>query len=259
MARRRQKNSLLPRMIGIAVIVNAILIPILAQFGVFKGAKGRHDEMVKLVNLPPPQKKPEQKRNAVKKHVAKARPHAPSHTAARPAPSRPSRPNPNQPKVVASSSPSGSGSGPAIDNSGTGAPGQLPSGPPTPPPPVQPAPPPVTPPAPTPPVQPTPPATTPPPTPPPHVPVLVEAQPIDQPRPTIPDDLSYDDIKSNFEALFTISASGAVSVKMVNSTGDGILDSLALDAARHWTFRPATEDGKPVDSYRRLTIEFYPT
>ena len=41
MARRRQKNNLLPKMIGIAVIVNAILLPILAQFGVFKGIHGQ--------------------------------------------------------------------------------------------------------------------------------------------------------------------------------------------------------------------------
>ena len=32
MSRRRKKNTLLPKMIGIALLINAILLPILAQF-----------------------------------------------------------------------------------------------------------------------------------------------------------------------------------------------------------------------------------
>ena len=70
--------------------------------------------------------------------------------------------------------------------------------------------------------------------------------------------MSSDDVHGPFTALFTISATGLVSVKMVSSTGNATLDALALDAARRWTFRPATVDGKPVDSFRRLAIEFYP-
>lgn len=259
MRRRRQKNNLLPKMLGIAILVNAILLPILAQLGVFKNMGGHHMDQVRLVTLPPEKKPPQPKRTPPKKRVARARPHAASHTASRPATSRPVRPNPNQPKVVASSGGAGSG-GPAIDNSGTAAPGQLPTSPPPaapaplPPPAQAPAPPPVAVPPPV--VPPPPPAPAPPP---PHVPVVVAAEPLSQPQPQIPDDLSYDDIHGDFQALFTIKANGDVTVQQVSSTGSPRLDDLALDAARRWTFRPATVDGKPIDSFRRLAIQFYAT
>lgn len=255
MSRRRQKNNLLPKMLVIAIVVNAILLPILAQMGVFKNRGGHHLDQVRLITLPPEKKPPTPKRTPPKKRVAKAKPRPATRAASRPAPARP---NPNQPKVVASS---GSAGGPAINNNGTAAAGQLPVPPPAaPPPPVVPTPPPPTP-APPPPVTAPPPAPppSPAPAPPPHMPVVVEAEPLSQPQPQIPDDLSYDDIHGDFQALFSVQASGDATVKMVASTGDPRLDALALDAARHWTFRPATVDGKPVDSYRRLSIQFYAT
>ncbi|MDQ2688630.1 MAG: energy transducer TonB, partial [Armatimonadota bacterium] len=116
----------------------------------------------------------------------------------------------------------------------------------------------VTPPAPT----PTPPAktvVTPLPPAPPRAPVVVAAEPLSPPQPKIPDDLSADTIHDDFKAVFTIGADGDVAVRMTASTGNATLDSLALDAARRWTFRPATVDGKPVSSFRRFVIQFEPT
>ena len=266
MSRRRQKNSLLPKMIGIAVLINAILLPILAHMGVFKAIRGEHLEPVKLVELPP-QKKPPVPKKTAKKTPPRKRPARPTARAAsHPASARPSRPNPNQPKLVVGTG--GAGNGPSVENNGTGAAGQLPSGPPpvknttpthpAPTPPTNPvavAPTPV--PTPTPPAQPdvtprTPPA-------PPHVPVVVAAEPVSQPQPKIPDDLNADGVPPDFKAVFTIRADGGVSVRMTASTGNSTLDALALDAARRWTFRPATVDGKPVDSFRRFVIQFEQT
>lgn len=255
MSRRRKKNTLLPKMIGIAVVINAVLLPLLAHFGAFKAIHGQHLTPVKLVQLPPPPKRPPVKKPPVKRKVARAKPRPATHIARTPATSRPSRPNPNQPKLVAAGG--GAGSGPAIENNGTGKAGQLPTAPvPTP----VPVPTPATS-APTPPPAVTPPVPAPPkvaaaPTPPP-APVVVAAEPLSQPRPTLPDDLSVDDIHNDFEALFVISKDGTATAKMLASTGDSRLDTLALDAARRWTFRPATVNGQPVDSYRRLRIEFY--
>ena len=208
--RRRKKNTLLPKMIGIAVLVNIILLPLLAQLGVFKGMHGRRLQDVRLITLPPEKKPPAPKRTPPKKRVARA--HPASHTPARNVASRPSRPNPNQPKVVASSGGPGAG-GPTIDNSGTAPAGRLPTTPPAAPPAAPPTPP-VTPPTvpippPTPPVTPTP---TPPPVPtpaPPHVPVVAQAEPQSQPKPQIPDDLSFDDIHGDFRALFDAIAARA--------------------------------------------------
>ncbi len=82
------------------------------------------------------------------------------------------------------------------------------------------------------------------------------AVPVSKPEPALPDDLRESDLNASFEALFTVHADGTAAVKMVSGTGNAALDALALDAARHWTFRPATRDGQPVESYLRLRIEF---
>jgi protein TonB len=77
-----------------------------------------------------------------------------------------------------------------------------------------------------------------------------------EPKPTIPDDLRDSDLDAAFNALFTIHADGTASVKMVSSTGNQTLDALALNAAKRWTFRPATRGGQPVESFLRLRVEF---
>lgn len=263
-------------MIGVAVVVNAILLPILAHMGVFKAIGGQHLEPINLVSLPP-EKKPPVPKKTPKKVTRKraARPRPAAKAASRPATARPSRPNPNQPKLVvtedgvAPSAGGGNGNGPGVENNGTGAAGQLPSSPPAanpappdapaPTPPENPAPVTPTPVPPSPPVRPV--VTPPPPVPPapPHVPVVVAAQPVSQPQPKIPDDMDYDSIKGDFRAVFAIHADGGVSVQMTASTGNPTLDTLALDAARRWTFRPATVDGRPVSSYRRFVIQFEPS
>lgn len=259
MRRRRQKNNLLPKMIGIAVLINAILLPILAQFGVFKSIGGRqHLTPVELVKLPPPEKRPAPPKKTPKK-TAKAKPAghkaAPHTVTARRAPSGP----PPVKVVAASGPPGGSGSGgdsgittsdsgpapppPVVPNAGEGGP----------PPPAPPMPPAAKTPIPAPTV--TPPVSKPPP-PPLHVPAITAAVPLSQPQPAIPDELRDADLNTAFEGLFTVRADGTASVKMVSSTGNSTLDTLALDAAQRWTFRPATRDGQPVESYLRLKIEF---
>ena len=83
MRRRRQKNTLLPKMLGLAVLVNAILLPILAQLGVFKGIRGQRLTPVQLVQAPPPPPKPKAQSRQAKPHVAQRRTAAPPRRAAR--------------------------------------------------------------------------------------------------------------------------------------------------------------------------------
>jgi len=254
MRRRRQKNNLLPKMIGLAVLINAILLPILAQFGVFKNiGHGQRLTPIELVKAPPPEKRP-----PPPKQVAKARP--PGRKAApRTASARRAAPGPPPVRVVAAGGGAG-GSGNGGDAGITTSDDKTPI-PPAPSPggaeqtapaatpapvPATPPPAPVTPPVPT---KPAPPPA-------PHVPVITAAAPVAQPRPAIPDDLRDADLNAAFEGLFTVRADGTATVKMVSSTGNPALDGLALDAARRWTFRPATRDGQPVESYLRLRVEF---
>jgi TonB family protein len=257
MRRRRQKNTLLPKMIGLAVLINAILLPILAQFGVFKSIGGRQRlTQVELVKLPPPEKRPAPPKKTPKKQVARRKPaghKAATRTAA--VHRVPSGPPPV--KVVAAAGPAGANGGggdTGITTSDSGPVTPLPTPPVTPnsvPPVPVPTPVPITPPPPAP--IPAPVSVAPPP---PHIPVVTAAAPLEQPHPAIPDDLRDTDLNADFEGLFTVHPDGTASVKMVSSTGNSSLDTLALNAARHWTFRAATKDGQPIESYLRLKIEF---
>ncbi len=259
MRRRRQKNTLLPKMIGLAVLINAILLPILAQFGVFKSIGGRQRlTEVELVKAPPPEKRPAPPKKTPKKQAARPKPsgHKPL---ARAAAARRAAPGPPPVKVVAAAGPAGAdgGGGDSGITTSDNGPGTPVTPPPTPldtspsvTPPAAPTPnPPVPAPAPAPPVVPKPAAPL-------HIPILTAAAPLEQPHPAIPDELRDSDLSAAFEGLFTVHADGTASVKMVASTGNPALDARALEAARRWTFRPATRDGEPVESYLRLKIEF---
>ncbi len=255
MSRRRKKNTLLPKMIGIALLINAILLPILAQFGVFKSAGGKRSlTQVELVKLPPAEKKPPVPKKTPKKIAAK--PHsagrkAAAHTSvARRTPSGP------PPVRVVAAGPSAGAIGGAGDAGITGTQ----TGPITPPvaPLTSPPPTPVIAPPAAPVPEPTPPAPKPVPAPMPiaHLPTLQAAVPLAQPHPEIPEDLRGSELNSIFEGVFTIHTDGTATVKTVSGTGNSTLDALALDAARRWKFRPATRDGEPVESYLRLKVEF---
>ena len=256
MRRRKQKNTLLPKMIVLAVVVNAILLPLLSQLGILKVGKTRRDLEVKLVKLPPAPKKATPPKP--KRRTAKPRP-ATRKVATKP--SATPKANPNQPKLVAAApAPGDNGSGGDIVNNGTGQTGQVtaPTNPTTPTKTQDTTPTPQPTPTPTPQTAPTPPKPepTPPPAPKPHVPELTAARPLSQPKPSIPDELRDANLNATFRALFTVHADGSADVKMTSSTGNSTLDQLALDAARQWTFQPATEDGQPVESYLRLAVEF---
>jgi protein TonB len=269
MRRRRQKNPLLIRIIGISILAHIIALPILAHFGAFKRIQREFLE-TRMVVLPPP--KLEQDRPEVKKQrVAHKTPSARKSASNMPHTQTAHHSNPNQPKVVASNSngDSGDDDGPTVDNSGTLQAGQLggtqnngskattgnnsttaqPTAPPT----TQkvtapqiaqnttpskvtaPPPPPV--------VQ--------------HDPVYTDAVPTSSPQPTIPDDLRADALDKTFVAEFMVGADGTpTEVKVAQSTGNDELDRIALATARQWRFKPATRDGQPIESRVRLHIEF---
>jgi len=246
--RRRQKNPLLGKMIGLAVLINAILLPILASMGVFHPGHQRL-QMVQLVALP----KLEHKPPPPKPKVAKKQSHPrPENHLAKAGPERSGRPNPNAPKVVASASTGGNGDN-SIDNSGNGKAGVVPVGPPTAPPPATTTPPPPAP-APTPP--PVPVVAPPAPPPPPHVPVYSAAEVVKEINPVIPEDFGVDQAPSPLKAVFTVLPDGTAKVSNIQSSGNAQLDSLVLETVKRWSFKPATKDGVPVESYLRLKVEF---
>jgi protein TonB len=259
MSRRRRKgNPLLMRCILISIGANLIILPILGYFGAFKNIAVLIHKPVDIVMLPPPkiQDKEEMKKQAPKKVAAKG-----------PGAKKSGGPKgkPLSQHVVAppaSAGSSDSGSGPEIVNPDKGAaPGTLPTAPSSagnskgpgngdnnlvanskPAPQPEPIP------------KPTP---APEAAPKPHVPVVTDVAATYSPEPSIPDDLRDADLDTKVTAQVMVSPQGSpTDVKIVQSSGNEELDSLALDTAKKWRFKAATRDGVAIESRVMLHIEF---
>lgn len=235
---------------GIAVLITAALLPIMAWLGVFKAVKQKY-YAVTMVNLPAPKPLPKAAQPHHKKVASKS--HSESHSNERKQEAKSTKPLPFH--VAAAASTGGNSGGPSVVNGTNTNIGTVPTAPPAPAP-TQQAPAPATapPPAPTPAPKPQAQvATAPPPAP---APAPVDAQVVYDPKPSIPSDLLGSDLNTDFWALFTIHADGTTDVKMLQSTGNEELDQIAMQSAKEWKFKPATVDGKPVDSYERLDVQF---
>ncbi len=263
--RRRQRNPLIMRILGITVLAHIIILPILAHFGAFKGIK--HDlTRVSLMSLPPPAQKapPPPKKKVVKK--AKKKPVSHKSVGKHVTAHHFQQKNLTQPKVVAGK---GSGNGGSITNNGTAAAGQVPTqvAPKTiapvtkaagPPPVVQQKPPP--------PVVvpkkqqqqiaqvPTAPVV-------PLAPVIVAAVPAlalsAEPQPEIPRDLRDEAFDKTCIVEVNVSSDGTpTDAVILQSCGIDRLDRRAVEAAKKWKFIPATSNGTPIASIVRLHIAF---
>jgi TonB family protein len=82
------------------------------------------------------------------------------------------------------------------------------------------------------------------------------AEPTYYPRPEISAELKEQCCKFTCAARFTIKADGKVSVVLLTSCGSPEVDDIALTTLSRWRFKPATLDGKPVDSTRKIKVEF---
>jgi TonB family protein len=255
--RRRQKNSLLPKVFAIAILVNIVMVLIAAQFGALKAIQRElGDTKVVLVapaEAPKEKEKPAEKKKAAPKAQAS---HKAAGAQAKSAASN--RPRTNQPQVVTAGPANGDagGSGPVADQGSLKA-GEIPTEKtgtkapvtePTPQPQPQPKP------EPTPEPQPKPEPPKPEPKP---EPKFVDCEAISQPQPTIPDDLRNDELSKDFIGELEVGPDGVpTSAKTAQSTGIDELDRLALEAAKKWRFTPATLGGVPTEQTVRIKIEF---
>ena len=57
-------------------------------------------------------------------------------------------------------------------------------------------------------------------------------------------------------AYALVHADGTADIKEIQSSGNPEIDQDVLNAVKRWTFKPATKDGVPVESYLRLRVEF---
>ena len=82
------------------------------------------------------------------------------------------------------------------------------------------------------------------------------AEPIFTPEPEISPELKEQCFKSCCIAKFLIMSDGQTSVKLLSSSGSSDVDEIALETLRRWKFKPAQLDGKPVESSRKIRVEF---
>jgi protein TonB len=85
---------------------------------------------------------------------------------------------------------------------------------------------------------------------------FVEAKPTFNPAPAIPTESSEQCFKSYCVARFLISNEGKTTVKLLTKSGSNEIDDITVATLRRWKFKPAMLDGKPVDSTRRIKVEF---
>ena len=83
-----------------------------------------------------------------------------------------------------------------------------------------------------------------------------EAEPANQVQPEIPDDLRQESFKSFVRVRVIIEADGSFTVVLRTSSGNAEVDRIALDALKRWKWKPALENGKPVQSTQFFRYEF---
>lgn len=83
-----------------------------------------------------------------------------------------------------------------------------------------------------------------------------EAQILSSPEPEIPSELHEQCFKSCCIARFLIKADGKSTVKLLSSSGSTDVDDIALSTLQRWRFKPAMLNGKPVESTRKIRVEF---
>jgi protein TonB len=257
--RRRQKNTLLPKVFGIAVLVNCVAVLIAAQFGAFKAIQ-REFGPSKVV-LVTPADAPKEKEKPAKKKENKS---STTHKAAGSAKSaKANRPKANAPAVVTAGPSNGEGTGGPVADQGTGLkPGEIPTniakpggaakpdttGEGEPKPATKPEPPPEVKPE----TKPQPKAT-----PAPEPAKFIDCVPTEQPQPTIPDDLLSDSLSKDFIAEVHVGPDGVpTSASVFQSTGISELDKVALEAAKRWRFTPATLGGQATDQTVHVKMQF---
>jgi periplasmic protein TonB len=244
MRRRRRSNKTLAKTMLIAFGIVLLMLPILGYLGAFKAIKDQYTQAVEVELPPPPPEPKEAKAHKTHPHVAH---HGEVHLAGS------SRPLPIHVAAAVPTPGANTDDDNTVVNGNNTNLGQVPVAPATSAPVAPPIAAPVAPPATQPVAPPAAPIVTAP-----AEPDVVEATPIPdtQVKPVIPDDLRDSYLDTTFRAQFTVHPDGNADVTMVDSTGNNELDQLALQAARQWRFQPATKDGQPILSYRRLEVDF---
>jgi len=80
------------------------------------------------------------------------------------------------------------------------------------------------------------------------------AQTIVQPLPVIPDELREDAMNEAATVRFHIAEDGSATVDLIKPTQNPRLNRLLLESLKHWKFKPAMKEGKPVASVEVMVV-----
>ncbi|HEY1763882.1 MAG TPA: energy transducer TonB [Opitutaceae bacterium] len=83
-----------------------------------------------------------------------------------------------------------------------------------------------------------------------------DPQPIYQPGPEYSLAMRYDEVHGAVKVSFLVDSRGNVTDPVVVRANDARLAKSALDAVRHWKFKPALRDGEPIARRVVQTIDF---
>ena len=85
---------------------------------------------------------------------------------------------------------------------------------------------------------------------------FIDARVVQSPPPVIPSELHEHCFKSCCLARFIIQPDGKAQVTLLSSSGSPDIDEITMATLRRWKFKPAVLNGKPVQSTRRVKVEF---
>ncbi len=81
-------------------------------------------------------------------------------------------------------------------------------------------------------------------------------EPISQVAPTYPAELRKAKVEGMVTLVFLLSEEGRVEDARVENSSRPEFEKPALEAVRHWRFRPGMKDGQPVTTHLRLPMRF---
>lgn len=82
-----------------------------------------------------------------------------------------------------------------------------------------------------------------------------EAVVLENPKPELPTEMKSEAFKTTCTARFHIEPSGKFEVKLLDSTQNEEIDRIVVATLKKWKFKPASVDGNPVASTRKLKLE----
>lgn len=83
----------------------------------------------------------------------------------------------------------------------------------------------------------------------------VEACVLENPKPEIPSEMKSEAFKTTCTCRFHIEPTGKFEVKLLEGTHNEEIDRIVVATLKKWKFKPASVDGNPVASTRKLKIE----